>query len=100
MNAEADYLVMNVDAEYWTGDGWSLEPDNAKDLTLDEAARLAVENTPSEMVGDREILAIDHGVMCEALNVWVGFSDGSCRRYDDNEAAIKAICEITKGESK
>jgi hypothetical protein len=94
MNAEADYLVMNVAAEYWTGNGWSQEPDKAKDLTLADAARLAVKNTPTEiMMGDREILAIDHGVMCEVLCVWVGFPDATNRRYDDNEAAIKAICE-------
>jgi hypothetical protein len=95
MNAEDDYLVMNVAAECWTGSGWSLEPDKAKDLTLVDAARLAVENTPSEiMMGDSEILTINHGVMCEALNVWVEFDDGSSKRYDNNEVAIKAICEL------
>lgn len=94
MNTEADYLVMNVEAEYWTGSGWSLEPDKAKDQTLEDAAVIAVENTPSEiMIGNSEILTIDHGVLCEALNVWVGFPDGTNRRYNDKQAAITAICE-------
>ena len=93
--SEADYIVLNQDGDYWTGLGWDSEPDQAKDLCIKEAAKLAVDYAPTEiLLGDGDILGVAYGVESGILYVWLEYPDGSSRRYDDNEAAIKAICEL------
>lgn len=95
--SETDYLVMNADADYWTGDGWDSDPDKAKDLTARDAAGIAISHAPSVILIGGDMLPVELGDGCQAHCVWVDYPDRQNELYDSVEESVKGICGFLAG---
>ena len=97
MNTEADYIVLDQYGNYWAGHYWSELPDNAVDMTIQEAAELVMENLPADiLIAEGELIKVWLGFEDDDLKVWVNYPSG-LRSYQKRSGAIQAIVEYTGG---
>lgn len=91
--ADDDFLVLNHEAEYWTGTDWYHHPELSMDMALEDAVMLATENTGSTILIASMMIHVDHGVSAERDYLWVEYPDNSSDRYRDMEATFVAISD-------
>jgi hypothetical protein len=90
-----DYIVLDQYGNYWAGNRWSELPDNAADLTIQNATELVMDNLPSDiLIGDGDMIKVWLGFDGDGLCVWVGYPDGM-RSYQKRSEATQAIIEFT-----
>ena len=88
-----DFLVLNLEAEYWTGIDWFHHPELSLDMTLEDAVMLATENERSTILVASMMVHVDQGVGAEKDCIWVDYPDCSSDRYRDVKAAFAAISD-------
>jgi hypothetical protein len=97
-NDNADFLVFTNagDGGYWTGDGWSSDPEDTLDVTAAEAASLALGAMPSEihMPGDEEGSFVYVEEPAPGMGaVVLEYPDGREQLYGDKADAEEALAE-------
>lgn len=92
---DADYIVLDQYGNYWAGHYWSELPDNAVDLTIQDAAELVMDNLPADiLIGEGEMIKVWLGFEGDGICVWVDYPDGM-RSYQKRSEAIQAIVKYT-----
>lgn len=94
------YLVMNADGGYWTGDGWSSDPDSAMDLVARAAAEIAIAHAPSDILIGGDLLPVDLGAGSQSHCVWVDYPDRRNELYDSVDEAVAGICAFLAEREK
>ena len=88
---DEDFLVMNYEAEYWTGTDWFHHPELSLDMTLKDAVMLTTEIAGTTILIASMMIDVDHGIGRDEGCFWVDFPDYSSKRYQDKQSTYMAI---------
>ncbi|VGO14432.1 hypothetical protein PDESU_02993 [Pontiella desulfatans] len=90
-----DYIVLDQYGNYWAGNRWSELPDNAVNLTIQNAAELVMDNLPADiLVGEGDMIKVWLGFEGDSVRIWVDYPDG-LRSYQKRSEAIQSIINHT-----
>lgn len=88
-----DFLVMNYEAEYWTGTDWFHHPELSLDMTLENAVMLATKTAGTTILVASMMIHVDQGIDAEEGTIWIDYPDCSSDRYRDVKATSAAISD-------
>jgi len=91
-----DFLVTNLEAEYWTGADWFHHPELSLDMTLLDASKHAIQTNGSAILFSAMMIEVDHDTYMGKHCIWVDYPDYTYDRYMEAPSAIKAIANWIK----
>jgi len=86
----SDDIVLNSNAHYWTGKGWSIKPEHAQDVSLQKAIDLALIFPTIAILGFSQLVEINP--LSQRLGFQISYPDGSSKEVSNNFDFAQELC--------
>ena len=86
----SDFILLDSEARYWTGEGWGIEPEHAQDLSLQDACSLAQRFPATVILGFSQLVEIDQRP--QGFGFQITYPDGSSKAVLNQPDFDQELC--------